>query len=607
MKRIFMFVLVGVLAAGFVFAEGQQEPEPAMTVGEPQTITVWGWPDWVGGTLDPEHMPNATEWAQDKFGIALRYVARPKGIDVVQAFNLALAQGEGADVYMLDYSVPAKILIDGLVEDGALHSLQEYFDDATNYPQLAGADRDYMMAYMSGGEIYAHPSFGWHVTKADPRQVSYIWVTRIDVAKSLGLTGVSRHPQSAEEMYETLKKIKQSGKITDYEGGALSGVFSFYPDTELNTLRSLVSQLKGAGWQVDSQMRYGPVWASEEYHKSLKELNKWWNEGLMYEGQFTVKPNDYWEMAGAKREFAVWFGGRSMVKAVPPGVPMKDDAGNFTQAYIDRLEWESGIIDPPIQEGAGKLGRLNVGFAKPVVISKDCPYPERYMKLIDWLLSDEGIITTGYWAGRLGVEWEFVEGKPYFWQAIGEEPGSHKRPDWIKDMWPNADNVEEIGKNIFVLPMLRYLAEPPYTSFTHRIMRGGTDQGTIGEFEWLSMIPLGFVREPADPRWATRYSPYVSPVPSYDLFTKELEPAEASALTTAEQRLIEQLPRVMTAGDFESAYSTFINTMISVTSWKPLYTKLQGQWEDWMELNADDTDNLQTIEWRPEIKAVMGW
>ena len=607
MKSRFMFVLVGLLVAGFAFSAGQQEEQTKAASMEPQTVWIWGWPEWMGGTLEPEQMPNASEWARDKFGMDIRYTSKPQGVDVIQGLNLLLAEGEFPDVILFgSYSVPIKILIDGLVEEGKLLSLQKYYDNPSRYPELAQADKDYLMAYMVNGEIYAHPTFGWHVKKSDPREVSWGWVTRIDVAKAFGMTGVSGHPKNADEMYQLLKKIKTS-EIKDWGGGALSAAFSFNPDAELATLRALVSQLKGAGWQVDKQSRYGPDWASQEYYNSLKELNKWWNEGLVYEGQFTIKPNDWWEMTGAKREFGVWFGSRGVVKAVPPGTPMKNDAGNFNQAYLDRLNFESGFIDPPIQEGPNKLGKLTVGLAGPAVVSADCANPDAYMKLIDWLLSKEGIITTGYWAGRMGVEWEFVEGKPYSWQAIGKDPGSHERPPWISDMWPNPDTVGETGGNIFTLPFLRYLAEPPYTSFTHQIMQGGTDKGTIGEFEWISMIPLSFVREPADPRWATRYARFVSPIPSYDLFTKVLTPAESAAMATTEQRLLEQLPRVVTAADFNAAYNTFIRTLNSITNWKALYTKLQSQWEAWMELNGDDTAKLQTIEWRPEWTATMGW
>ena len=63
-----------------------------------------------------------------------------------------------------------------------------------------------------------------------------------------------------------------------------------------------------------------------------------------------------------------------------------------------------------------------------------------------------------------------------------------------------------------------------------------------------------------------------------------------------------------TAEAFEEEYKAFINQLIRVADWKPIYDAQNQRWIDWMKSNnIDDRAGLSTCTPLPEWKAVMGW
>ena len=170
----------------------------------------------------------------------------------------------------------------------------------------------------------------------------------------------------------------------------------------------------------------------------------------------------------------------------------------------------------------------------------------------------------------------------------------------------NAEKAEENPPK--ALPALIYMTMPAQSNyfdwcysyfFNNRAELTGQVSGKPEHMGFTCDVQLG--------PWIEAMRDIVSSIPSYELFTRDLAPNEQSSLVTAEQRWREGLARVVIAGDFEQAYSSFLTTLVRTANWKPIYAKLQKQWEAWLEVNGDDRKDLGTITWRPEWKDAMGW
>ncbi len=82
-------------------------------------------------------------------------------------------------------------------------------------------------------------------------------------------------------------------------------------------------------------------------------------------------------------------------------------------------------------------------------------------------------------------------------------------------------------------------------------------------------------------------------------------------MATATQRYNEGLAKVLTANsqaEFDQQYKAFLQSMISVTNWRPIYEAKQKRWTDWMAANkVDDRADLKAAVVVDEFKKVMGW
>ena len=95
----------------------------------------------------------------------------PEGSTAIQSLNLLMAEGKFPCAVNLSGSggmegVAIKTLIESLIEQGKIQSVDRYFNDP-ELEMLYNADRDYLKAYTFNGEIYAFPGYTWKINKAD--------------------------------------------------------------------------------------------------------------------------------------------------------------------------------------------------------------------------------------------------------------------------------------------------------------------------------------------------------------------------------------------------------------------------------------------------------
>ena len=330
-------------------------------------------------------------------------------------------------------------------------------------------------------------------------------------------------------------------------------------------------------------MRYGPFWASQEVHDALQYVNTLWTEGMMDPGFFTMKYEEY----------------REKLFTASHGV-----GAGFVNL--------SGTILNPIREPNGKKGRVLGQRAGIVLVSADCPNVDAVMRMVDYLISREGQMSHVVDMGLYGEDWEWAD-PPYYWKKKGvTDPKLYQQDEegnwrmWKMFAYVNAEKAEENPPK--ALPALMYITAPAQSCyfdwaysnfFDTRADSTGTVSGKPEQMGFTSIIQYG--------PWIKGMLDIVSSIPSYELFTRDLAPNEQSAIVTAEQRWKEGLARVVIADNFEQAYGSFLNSMVKTANWKPIYEKLQNQWEAWLGVNVDDREHLGTITWRPEWKEAMGW
>ncbi len=544
-------------------------------------IWLWGLPSSYGGRDIPEEvLTQANEWALEKFGATFRLTSVPEPVSNVAALNLLVAKGEFPDVVVLGFDqynlLAVQKTITDLARRGKILPLDKYFVDEKNYPHLhrAGQVREQMLMGAYDDKIYAAPGKGTRLDDDEPAWAEPMWAVRRDIAQDHGM------PEDLQQLIVTLKAIKQGapGQYTDETGQAVAPL-GVYPDVDQWT--SLVYQLKGAGWEVDDQMRLMPSWASQETHEALKAVNLLWREGLLHPDAFTMDADRAAELAK---------GGSYGVTCGP--------ASFVSQAEAPR---ENVMLVPPIRETDGSFGRYLSQAPGLVVISTECPNVDAVMRLMDWCLSREGWISAYLDAGMRGIDWEFADA-PLNWEYKATQGSNYPRPEGVQS-GTRRSLIQLTETPAKVLPGIQYLSSATAAS-----------QGTWANYSWLNAMKVagvparysenGFTVAPWDVDFNMAVTAkVVSDWPSYSLMAYDIEPMEANVMEAARMNWREGLYGVLmadSAAEFENRYLKLIEGLVSAGDWTAVYKARQATWEGWLDENYDDRDNLHTATPRPE-------
>jgi hypothetical protein len=591
MKKIFLtaFICFLLFSTLNLFSAGKQESDDST---QTEGIWVWGTPAW-GGVYEEEILTEANKWLNKKFGITIRKISpMPQGTQAGQAFNLLTAKGEMPDVINGFGGLEATKFMVDLAEAGTILDLTPYFNDPQDYPIFSNADKAFLRAYMHDGKIYGFPTFGW---PRDGKSGSYgtEWAIRDDIIEKYG------RPTTMMEVLEVAKKIKADG-ITDANGEqGYPFAIHMFPEEPAGAVPGILGSTFGSGWEVDQQKRLMPVWASKEYKDALNWLNVMWREGLMNPGQWMTDQETLGDHYNVSKYGIVY--GPTWVNAQYSTILRKQiDEGKAKvtdESYQEKLGYVMRKLEPPISDNPGLL---TVGGAGYAFISADTPNPDGVMKLLEWYQSDEALISTHFDAGLLGVDWEWAKDEPWYWQTIGEEPGTRLRGgEYSTGSWIDSKKAEDNPPR--VPPVVHYISTPSYDMFYNRVWYEWEDQFNTEKY--------GF--EFYDEDYVEAMRKIRSPIPSYQQVIADLPPQEAAALNTVGQRIAEGLVGVITSESesvFEQNHTKFLQTLISVTNWKPIYTAKQQRWVDWLnENNIDDRNSLGSVTPLPLWEAVMGW
>ena len=602
-----LFLFVGGL---FAFAGAQQETAMA----EERPIWLYGAPAAGGGDYPSDVLALANEYMLEQFGHTFGMSSIPQGLsgpDVyVQALNLVIAEGKFPDVINLGgYNHYSQKMLADLARFDKIMPLDKYFNDPENYPELAkaGKNTNFMNAYKYNAQIYAHPGWNWRVEANEPAWLQGAqWMIRWELAKKFGF------PQNTQDFYNMAKRVK-AGNYTDLADQPNIPFGTFINPSDWT---GVIYQMKGAGWEVTPDMKLIPQWASQETYESLKFFNQFWRDGLLNPQFFNLDSSKAMEYR-ARGTYAMFAGPTWYVNGptntmysyiISDGNPKDSPEANKMREKVYVM------MVPPVADPSGDAGRLLNYFGNVTVVSKDCPDPDAWMRVVDFLLSDEGHVTIRMNAGILGEDWEWAD-PPLYWKVKGStEPGKMQTVPEDRQMG-NTRSIEAAQKDPpRVLPWVHYFCLRTYA----RTDTYYASEGMLNLY-WEQMgCPVGHVVDGVrytvkeqEVNFCTDMNRVVSPFPSYTMVIYDMDPLEAGALATADQRWEEALADVLgadTPAEFESQYRAMLDRLLKVGNWKAIYEKRQRMWENWMEKNkVDDRSALKTVTARPEFTQLMGW
>lgn len=385
--------------------------------------------------------------------VSLKGTASESISDSSQAFSTMIAGGKLADI--IHYSMPAELLKIGA--QGALIPLEDLIKK--HAPNIEKFFNDYPEARMSATAADGHIYFIPGTMGGEPNQTlpSVGYFIRQDWLDILGLD----EPKTVDDYYNVLKAFKER----DPNGnGRADEIPYFNRQKNIDYLLQLFCSYND--FYVDSQgdIQYGK--AMPEYKEAIKNLAKWYSEGL-------IDPEIYSRGEQARDIFIGNNTGGSTQDWFASTSALNDK-------YSDKVPGLNFVAIPPPANTKGEIKQqFSRGFLHSCGwgISKTNKNPVETIKYMDFWMTDKGTILQAF--GVEGIHHDLVDGKPVYKEEVANSPESvpgymrnqgcveiGKKGSLIADL----SGMNEIGRNgimmyldngysMPMLPTLNYLPE----------------------------------------------------------------------------------------------------------------------------------------------------
>lgn len=332
--------------------------------------------------------------------IKLTGTASASNTEAEQEFNVMLTSSPLPDIVVnsknnlnKNGTEGAFIPLEDLVKEYA-PNIQKVFDEHPEY--VAGS-------VASDGHLYYIPS----LFEGKPSMGFYI---RQDWLDKLGL----ETPKTLEEYYNTLKAFREQ----DPNGNGIKDEIPyFYRDKGIDGLLQLWDAR--IDWYVkDDGKTVSNGYVEEEYKTAMKELAKWYKEGLIDQEIYSRGSQSREQLLGNNIGGAThdWFSSTGSFNRYASSIP------GFKWVAMAPPADVNGVVKENIQRS---INRGN-GWA----ISKDNQYPVETIKYFDWWFSETGRRAYSY--GIEGVDYTMVNGEPVFTEATLNQPNGV--PMYLRDM-----------------------------------------------------------------------------------------------------------------------------------------------------------------------------
>lgn len=328
--------------------------------------------------------------AEKRTGVKIKGVASETISDSSQAYNTMLLANELPDIIHSTTGNLETLAVDGgliplddLIEEYA-PNIKAYFE---KYPD---AKRICTVTVDGEDHIYYINGSNAGIEKGGKPAVQKGWFIRTDWLKKLGL----EVPKTVDEFYTVLKAFREQ----DPNGNGRKDEIPLFERQEgITPYLQLFDAYNG--WHLrDGKVVHGKT--EEEYKNAIKELRKWYKEGLIDQEIFTRGQQAREQLLGQNIGGCTsdWF----------------SSTASFNGKYKDSVpDFEFMPIDPPadikgvVKEASTRPSFYGEGWG----ISEDCKYPVTAIKYMDFWMSQEGrdLISFG------------IEGEHYYVDENGEK------------------------------------------------------------------------------------------------------------------------------------------------------------------------------------------
>lgn len=326
---------------------------------------------------------------EEACNITLDHIA-PTSANYAEQVNLILSgdESELPDMVKLTSSMFNDLY--DYVDQGALMDLTELVQNCPNI--LENVPQEALDRCTVDGKLYAIPVF------CNPNR--YNVIIRQDWLDNLGLDV----PETLEEYHEVLRAFTfndpdGNGKDDTYGLTGLS-METFDPIFGAYGAMAPIQTYNGTGtyWYLeDGELK--PQVTNPRVKEALETIATWYSEGIIDPEFVTMTTDDDLNDKAMKNQFGVtyhWWTWESKIEAQLQEV---DPDISFTR------------IAPPVGEN-GESGTRGVGMINGcVVMLNGADNPEACMRLLDWMYSEEGMMTT--YSGVEGIHWEKTEDDTY--------------------------------------------------------------------------------------------------------------------------------------------------------------------------------------------------
>ncbi|WP_300394375.1 extracellular solute-binding protein [Fusobacterium sp.] len=334
--------------------------------------------------------------AYEMTNVKLKGIASKNQSDEVLAFNLMISAGELPDIIAYEHpeeleklGADKKVIpLEELVEKYA-PNIKKFWEENPNYKKDAIA---------VDGHVYMIPNYNDY----DSISTSQGYYIRKDWLKKLGL----KEPKNVEELYKVLKSFRESDPN---ENGIKDEIPLFLRgNTSKKIITSLVDIFK-AEYTWYNKVGSGPVFgpSQEEYKEAIRELAKWYKEGLIDPEVFTRDTSS--------RDYILHnnFGGFTC------------DWFSSTGSYNSKLQkiipgFDFSIILPVEHRGKRTTTFARENYLGGWSISSTSKDPISIIKYFDFWYSEEGRRLWNF--GIEGDTYTLVDGKPKFTDKVLKDP-----------------------------------------------------------------------------------------------------------------------------------------------------------------------------------------
>lgn len=341
-------------------------------------------------------------WGED---ITSQYITEKTGVNI----NFITPQndtGENLRVLIANEELPDFITIESwdylkqlLVDQELVYALDELAEKYDMYFTKV-ADKEKLDWYREdNGHVYAYPNASMSMEQYEANKDTIIsnqtFLVRKDIYEALGEPDM----RTPEGFINALQKAKELFPEVNDEELIPIGLHSF-TDGGNYSLEAYLQNYLAIPHEIDGKLydRY----TDDEYIRWLKTFRKANELGLLSTDIFIDKRMQIEEKISQGRYFALMYQGSDMINAQLE--LYKEDKDKM---YIVVDGPANSNLDEPRLESAHKIEGWTI-----TLISKACKNPERAIKFLTYLISEEGVKDT--YLGKEGVTWETVDGKDQF-------------------------------------------------------------------------------------------------------------------------------------------------------------------------------------------------